>query len=314
MKNSKYNIGVALLSAAISGGVLAAEQVIGDGLVVRDTQCLGGDCQNGDTTTAGFDTLILREQNLRIFFDDMSSSGGSFPNNDWRILINGTNSGGADYFGIEDSTAGVTPFRIDAGASDSSLRVSSDGKLGVRTSQPTEDIHVTGPDSPTVRLYQSSSTYGNYTWDVGGNEVTFFIRDGVKNRIPLRIEANAPANSIAVEDTGYVGLGTSAPGAPLHVKTNNSSYATTLLLENTSANNEFTGFSLRNKTSEIDFNNAGGIFKINVDNAPGGELELDDEGNLTVKGDIFFKKANGTVVSLRALISSLESALGQTLP
>ena len=35
----------------------------------------------------GFDTIVLKENNLRIFFDDTSTSA-SFPRNDWRIIAN----------------------------------------------------------------------------------------------------------------------------------------------------------------------------------------------------------------------------------
>ena len=63
----------------------------------------------------GSDTIVLKENNLRIFFDDTSVISG-FPANDWRLIANDTASGGSNFFAIEDSTAGRQVFRVSAGA------------------------------------------------------------------------------------------------------------------------------------------------------------------------------------------------------
>ncbi|MDJ0933178.1 hypothetical protein [Breoghania sp.] len=44
--------------------------------------------------------MILKENNLRIFFNDTSASS-SFPNVDWRLIANETSNGGANMFAIE---------------------------------------------------------------------------------------------------------------------------------------------------------------------------------------------------------------------
>lgn len=107
-----------------------ADQFIYDDLIVYSSQCLGLDCVNGENFS--LDTLRLKENNLRIHFDD-TSNAGSFPANDWRITINDYTNGGDNYFSIDDVTAGTSPFRIMAG-----------GNVGIGTTSPTERLHVNG--------------------------------------------------------------------------------------------------------------------------------------------------------------------------
>ena len=91
----------------------ANDQVIAEDLIVQGSVAVGFDAVNGETF--GFDTFRLKENNIRIHFDDTSGTG-SFPGNDWRIVINDALNGGANYFGIEDATAGRMPFKILASA------------------------------------------------------------------------------------------------------------------------------------------------------------------------------------------------------
>ena len=87
-----------------------ADQVISDDLIVQGSVCVGFDCVNNESFA--FDTIILKENNLRIFFNDTST--GTFPSNDWGIEINSSVSGGNSYFSIVDRTANQTLFRLCA--------------------------------------------------------------------------------------------------------------------------------------------------------------------------------------------------------
>src|SRR5262245_10568390 len=78
-----------LLGAAIMGsGQAAADQVIPDDLIVQGSECVGLDCVNNESF--GFETIKLKENNLRILFED--TSVGSFPTNDWRLIANDSTS------------------------------------------------------------------------------------------------------------------------------------------------------------------------------------------------------------------------------
>ncbi len=195
-----------------------------DDLIVDGSLCVGFDCTCN--YSFGFDTIVLKENNLRIFFDDTSSSG-SFPRNDWRIVINDSASGGASYFGVEDSTAGRRVFTLEAGAPTHSLYVDDGGRVGFGTSTPVTDLHVKSGNTPTLRLEQDgSSGFSPQTFDVAGNETNFFIRDATNgSTLPFRIQPDAPSNVLTLKSDGKIGMGTWGPSYPVHLLTNSSTNA-----------------------------------------------------------------------------------------
>lgn len=193
-----------------------ADQVILDDLIVDGSICVGLDCVNGESF--GFDTLRLKENNLRIKFFDTSNSA-SFPTNDWQITANESSNGGLEKFSIDDISGGRIPFTIEAGAPSHSLYTDDGGRIGFGTNSPVVELHVKDGDTPTLRLEQDgSSGFTPQTWDVAGNETNFFIRDATTgSRLPFRIRPAAPSNSLFIDTDGDVGLGTSSPGTVFHV-------------------------------------------------------------------------------------------------
>lgn len=193
------------------------DQQILDDLIVTGSICVGFDCVNNENF--GFDTLRLKENNLRIGFDD-TSVGSGFPFNDWQITANDSANGGANKFSIDDITGGRTPFTIIAGAPTNSLFVDSSGNLGLGTSTPVLDIHVLNGNTPAMRLEQDgSSGFTAQTWDIAGNEANFFIRDVTNgSRLPFKIIPGAPTNSLFINSNGNVGFGTASPTGPIDVK------------------------------------------------------------------------------------------------
>ena len=191
-----------------------ADQVIADDLVVQGSGAFGFDAILNENF--GADTIRLKENNLRIHFDD--TSAGTFPGNDWRLIANDQANGGGNYFAIEDSTAARIPFRVDAGAPADALRIVSSGHIGIGTSAPGLHMEILKGNTPAVRLAQDGSAgWGAQTWDVAGNEANFFIRDATGSKLPFRIRPGAPTSSIDVAASGNVGIGTESPKAKLHV-------------------------------------------------------------------------------------------------
>ncbi|MFT5143102.1 MAG: hypothetical protein ACI80V_003092 [Rhodothermales bacterium] len=186
------------------------DQLIQDDLIVTGSICAGFDCVNGESF--GFDTIRLKENNLRIRFQDTSNSS-SFPTRDWELTINDSANGGASYFAVSDSDGGRVPLKIIGGAPSNSLYVDAAGRVGLGTATPIVEIHVLDGDSPTLRLQQDgSSGFGTQTWDIAGNETNFFIRDASNgSKLPFRIIPDAPSNSIYVAASGAIGFGTSSP-------------------------------------------------------------------------------------------------------
>jgi len=191
------------------------DQVIPDDLIVQGSGCFGFDCVNNESF--GFDTIRLKENNLRIKFEDTST--GAFPSNDWQLTANDSASGGANKFSIEDITGAKVPFTVTAGAATNSIFVDSTGRVGFRTATPVLDLHVNTSNTPAMRLEQNNSGgFTAQTWDIAGNEANFFIRDVTGgSRLPFRIRPGAPTSSIDISASGDVGVGLASPSEKLHV-------------------------------------------------------------------------------------------------
>lgn len=190
-----------------------------DDVIIDGSECVGFDCVNGESF--GFDTIRLKENNLRIHFYDTSNTS-NFPTNDWRILINDSNDGGASYFSVEDSTGGTRPFTVEAGAPNNALYVDDYGRVGFGTAIPSVELHSVDSDTPTLRLQQDGTGgWTPQTWDVAGNESNFFIRDVTHaSSLPFRIQPGAPTSSFCIKNQGNVGIGTWDPVERLHVEGN----------------------------------------------------------------------------------------------
>ncbi|MBQ0788700.1 MAG: T9SS type A sorting domain-containing protein [Oceanihabitans sp.] len=195
------------------------DNVILDDLIVGGSACVGFDCVDGENF--GFDTVRLKENNLRIHFDDTSASA-SFAANDWRISINDTDNGGLNYFAIDDATAGTNPFRILAGAGNNAFYLNASGNLGLGTAAPAVELHLADGDTPTLRLEQDGTAgWAGQVWDVAGNESNFFVRDVTNgSTLPFRIQPGAATSSLYIAATGNVSLGDTSPSEKLEVNGN----------------------------------------------------------------------------------------------
>ena len=213
--------------AALRGDLLLVDQVFHDDVIISASLCVGVDCVNGESF--GYDTIRLKENNLRIKFDDTSSTG-SFPKNDWLIQANDSASGGGNFLAIQDVTSGRTVFRVNAGAHSNALFVDNDGDLGLGIANPLVELHLADGNTPIVRLEQTQvSGWTPQTWDVGSNEANFFIRDVTHNgSLPFRIRPGAPKNALYIANSGKIGLRTESPVAELQIKEVNP----TIRLEN----------------------------------------------------------------------------------
>ncbi len=203
-----------------SEGNLVTQDVLhNDDVIITGSQCVGFDCVNGESF--GSDTIILKENNLRIYFNDTSNSA-SFPTNNWRITINDSINGGASYFSVDDADRGRSIFKIEPGAPSNSLYVEDYGRVGLGTATPVVELHIKDSDTPTVRLEQDSSGgWPAQTWDVAGNESNFFIRDATNgSKLPFRIQPGTPSSTLCLKSDGHVGIGTWSPEETLHVEGN----------------------------------------------------------------------------------------------
>ena len=188
---------------------VSADQQFQDDVVVKGSLCVGIDCVNGENFN--FDTIRLKENNLRIRFTDTSASS-SFPTTDWEITVNDSSNGGLNFFRIANIDNDKKPFTISNSAQDNAIYVANK-KVGFNTSVPLVNLHVTDGNSPALRLEQDgSSGFAAQTWDVAGNETNFFVRDVTNSsNIPFKIVPSAPSNSLFIAADGDIGFETSTP-------------------------------------------------------------------------------------------------------
>ena len=208
-------------ATAIALGIFAtqaqADQVFADDVIVQGSLCVGQDCVNGESF--GFDTIRLKENNLRIRAQDTSNSA-SFPTVDWQITFHETSNGGANKFSIDDIDNARTPFTIEASAPNNSLYVDDGGRIGAGTAAPVVNVHVVEGNTPTLRLEQDgSSGFTPQTFDIAANEANFFVRDVTNgSALPFRIFPDSPQNALVIEGgTGHIGIGVQSPSAMLHL-------------------------------------------------------------------------------------------------
>jgi hypothetical protein len=211
--------------------VKALDVVTADDEIIQGSLCVGFDCVVNESF--GFDTIRMKENNDRIKFEDTST--GTCPSNDWQLTANDA-CPGSNKFSIEDITGAKVPFTLTAGAPTNSFFIDSTGRLGLRTSTPVLDIHVSTSNTPAMRLEQNSSGgFTAQTWDVAGNEANFFVRDVTGgSRLPFRIRPGAPTSSIDIAASGQVGIGTASPQTNLHVFSSSTADAFVGLGENPS--------------------------------------------------------------------------------
>ena len=262
-----------------------ADQVILDDLIVGGSVCAGIDCVNGESF--GFDTLRLKENNLRIKAQDTSTSA-SFPSRDWQITFNDSSNGGQNKFSIDDIDGGRTPFTIEAGAPSHSLYVEDGGRIGIGTSTPVVNIHTKTGNTPTLRLEQDgTSGFGAQTWDMAGNEANFFIRDATNgSTLPFRIFPGAPSDAFAIEaTTGDIGLGTTSPGSELEIS---KAGRIELRLNNTVDEN----WRITSRGTGFEF---GVVATTDGSVSTGKKMNLTPAGNLEVEG-VFV--SNGTTLAV----------------
>ena len=255
MINLKTTIKTSAISLAMLASVNASADIQHlDDVIISFSLCVGNDCVNGESF--GFDTIRMKENNIRIKAQDTSTSA-SFPTNDWQITFNDSSNGGANKFSIDDIDGGRTPFTIEAGARSNSLYVENDGDVGFGTSSPVVNLHVVDGNTPTLRLEQDgSSGFTPQTWDVAGNEAGFFVRDATNgSTLPFRILPGAASQALVIDGNSDVGIGAGTnPSASLHIKRTDATGK--LLIEDTSASFSTQVELIKNGTPRIRFDNS----------------------------------------------------------
>ena len=181
-----------------------ADEVIVDDLIVKGSECVGLDCDLDEEFE--FSTLKLKENNLRIFLNDTSTTA-SFPSNDWEIIANESANGGVSFLGFADRLSGW-PTVSGGGLCDSG------DKSG---EQCTSNVDCAGVCNGGT-LNGQACYIGDTNCATNGGSCDGAGSCAAEGNVVLLMEAGAPANSLKIDSAGFVGLGTDAPAAELDVE------------------------------------------------------------------------------------------------
>ena len=149
---SKPYLRAAALALVALPSFAQAEVLSEDNPTIRSFLCVGFNCADRDI--AGIDDMRIKDNTVRLHFDDASSASGSNPDNDWRIVINDSASGTEEYFAIQDATRGPNIFRLSAGAPPDAFFMAPTGRIGLNTSMPLRELHMVDSNTMTIRMDQ----------------------------------------------------------------------------------------------------------------------------------------------------------------
>jgi Chaperone of endosialidase len=187
MRHVKVFLALAMTLAVapeFAHGGTTKETVVNDDMIIQGHVDVGAYGVTGEVF--GNDTLRMEDIIIRLHFDD-ASTPGTYPDNDWRIVINDDFNHGADYFAIEDSTGGTTPFKVMAGAPDNALHVASTGSVGVGTSTPGWPLTVnTTGQAATLVLNRTDGALGY----INAGHTYVNIGTGTQNHLRFTVNGN----------------------------------------------------------------------------------------------------------------------------
>jgi hypothetical protein len=219
-----------------SGGGFSFNVIAQTDSTIKGDLCVGDGCpgEGEPLPVFGESTLLLMmDRDVRIKFDD-TSVDPDFAARDWQIGANDAGFGGVEKFFIQDCgmadeglcPGSLIPFTILGDSRNNALFVDTDGHVGLGTSTPATLLHGISGDSPAIRLEQDGSmALAPQSWDVGGNENSFFVRDVTGGGLtPFQVQPGAPSNSFTVSSAGNVGLGIAAPARQLHLSGTNATF------------------------------------------------------------------------------------------
>jgi hypothetical protein len=147
-----------------------ADDEVFDDLIIFGSLCVGADCV--EDMDFALSTIQLQGEDLRLQLINPHPSQGF---KDWEIIANDSERGGESYLGFAQVKGKhrTVIFRIVAGAPGDSLVVDLDGKLGVGTGTPEEQLHIAGDASIKVAFADAFDQFSSRA-----------LKHGVENLAP----------------------------------------------------------------------------------------------------------------------------------
>ena len=198
---------------------------------------------------------------------------------DWRMEADVAED---DAYSIRNVQTGRDVVIIENGAPESNLHLDDNGNIGFRTNTPGTDLEIQDA-LPEIRFDDSS--VGGLQMDIGVNQ-TFMHIEGNGSQDIVHIDANAPANSLFIQPSGDLGIGTNNPDFAVHVLRNNGT-AQIKVKEEAAGANVRTLFSLVCETCTPAFRFANNALSQNwfFRMLQNGNFSVDDPGTVTKEAE-----------------------------
>ena len=231
--SSAGNVGIgttspdAALEVNSGGGIHLSDHAVGRTLIIKPS--LTGSIHEftSDNTSAGYSFSNNSSELMRIDNAGRVGIGTSSPSADLHVAGNGrfdnsastpvrlhiNNSGSNDYASIYADTA--TAYK-------NLVLNPSGGNVGIGTSSPSAQVHLSKAGGTLIKLGTSQNTSEIEVREVGAaNNLVF--------------SSNNSVDHLVIDDAGRVGIGTSSPSSKLHIVGSTSSERT-LIIEDTFGN------------------------------------------------------------------------------
>ncbi|MFC1478351.1 hypothetical protein ACFL57_02710 [Candidatus Margulisiibacteriota bacterium] len=219
-------------------------------------------------------------------------------------------AGGSAGYGLKvlaGASSGGTQPVLDAmdGDGDVLFRVRADGDIGIGTTDPVDTMHINKPgDGYGIGIWNSAGyrVGGIYNDDSHGGQL--ILRDA-SNNLDVQLSADSAANSWI--NNGSVGIGTTTPGAKLHISNN---------LNNTDIDAPYLGTKvLVGDTTDTDGNTAGYLFRGSVGSAYMGGMYVEYEDHSAYQSKLHFAtRSGGSFGSKMTLDKDGKVGIGKTNP
>ena len=166
-----------------------------------------------------------------------------------------------DFYIINRAASGQLKFRVNA--STEAMTIASNGNVGIGITSPSQKLHVNAGTTNTVALFESTDATSRIVLkDNSGEGQVAAIGDNI-----TFATSSSGSERMRITDTGNVGIGTSNPGAKLHVLNTNvgvkSLYATAII-ENTDSQLDLTSSSAGTWGSSLNLIEGNGATNTNI--------------------------------------------------
>jgi len=236
--------------------------------------CVGTDCTDTEDPAPQYG-IVIKQTQPGIYFEDTSTAG--FPTVDWEIVTGSSFSSADDFLAIRNAQTAAHLLYLSPYAPDNAIYLDNLGQVGLGTSLPQQNLHISGGSTAGIRLEDTDMS--PYAWDLNGNSVGFYVYDPQAMNIPFEIRTAAPNGALYIASNGYTGLGTRSPDAPLEVSDDES----------------FSFFRLTateaaiNRSVDVVFTQGPlgtGEFRYNIVDGDGPEMRLNADGDMTLDGTL----------------------------